>query len=471
MQQRRQEMAQGEQKDGPLSTDRDRVERSGYDDEISLVDLWLILARRRWWLIGIAVAVLVVGTLYALAQPTKYRFQTTIELPKDDNQTPLVTTGELRELIQELFIPIAEAELSADEPEYPVAEVQVIGVDALRVVLLRSTAMTERQGPVENMHQRVLAMVQAEFTEDVARIRQDLGDRLSQIQIEHANALRESASRQAELAESITATKTEHVEILREFDALQMALAESIVVAETQHTDTLRDLDAKQAAREREARDHQTELETLKRQDELVERQLAAITPLREEFAAEGATAAPGLMTFIQEPRTTLLNMQQRLEREQAVEITRALTQHRTHLQRLTRELADGKAQREAIVQRQEIEITRMNRDLQERATEREAIVSLQAIEIERMDRQLKDAEAEHEATAQLQSIERASLERLQNRISDTTARGAVAARAPRPEGQGRAMIMALSLVLGGMLGIFGAFFREFLDNVDAATE
>jgi len=472
MTQRKPEATPREQEENPSSPIGQRSERSGYDDEISLVDLWRILARRRWWLIGIAGAVSVLGALYALAQPTEYRFQTTIQLPTDENRVPVVTADELRSLVQELFIPMLEADMSDsdDELDQRLPETQLVEIESPRFVLLRSTTTRARHGSVEAMHEQLLELVQAEFADEVALIRQNIGDQLSQMQIEHANALRGLDARKAALAEAISTIRSEHGETLREFDAHQTALTESLVVTETQHADTLRDLDARQAAREREARDHQAELDTLEKQYELVEQQLEAIAPLREEFTAQAVTAAPGLVTFIQEPRTTLLNMQQHLERELTVEIPRAVTKHRTHLQRLTRELADGKAQREAIMQRQEIEITQMKRELRERETEREAIVTLQTIEIENLQRQLADAEAEYEATAQSQSIARASLEVLQNRISDATVSGAVAARAPRPAGPGPGMIMSLSLVLGGMLGVVGAFFREFLHNVNTAT-
>jgi len=53
-----------------------------YDDEISLVDLWLVLVRRKLLIISVFFMCLVLGSVYAFTRPVQYEYRTGIELAR-----------------------------------------------------------------------------------------------------------------------------------------------------------------------------------------------------------------------------------------------------------------------------------------------------------------------------------------------------------------------------------------------------
>lgn len=52
-----------------------------HSDEISLIEIWKVLERRRWWLIGIACLVTLAGSAYGTLQTPNHEFRTVIDVP------------------------------------------------------------------------------------------------------------------------------------------------------------------------------------------------------------------------------------------------------------------------------------------------------------------------------------------------------------------------------------------------------
>lgn len=53
-----------------------------YEDEISLIDLALVLMRRKWAALGVFLVCAAFGTVYALMQPLQYEYRTGVELAR-----------------------------------------------------------------------------------------------------------------------------------------------------------------------------------------------------------------------------------------------------------------------------------------------------------------------------------------------------------------------------------------------------
>jgi len=52
----------------------------GYDDEISLLDLWLVLAKRRYLLLAIALAFMAAGITGAVMKPIVYGYSAVLQI-------------------------------------------------------------------------------------------------------------------------------------------------------------------------------------------------------------------------------------------------------------------------------------------------------------------------------------------------------------------------------------------------------
>jgi LPS O-antigen subunit length determinant protein (WzzB/FepE family) len=90
------------------------------EDEISLVDLWLVLVRRRAIFITVAALCLVAGLLYAIAMPRSYQYSTSIEIGSrhDGASIELVESPEtLLAKINESYIPLARQQYLLAHPE------------------------------------------------------------------------------------------------------------------------------------------------------------------------------------------------------------------------------------------------------------------------------------------------------------------------------------------------------------------
>lgn len=142
-------------------------------DEISLIDLWLVLARRKWMIIGITILCLALGAGYAWMKPVTYEYRTGIRLAaihggKKSDGWKLLTSGErTMALLNELIIPQQRQKLfGAAEDKGP--KIDVVRQKKDRSLTLKSNAQQKNAGQVKQLHQAVaeeLARRQAEVLE------------------------------------------------------------------------------------------------------------------------------------------------------------------------------------------------------------------------------------------------------------------------------------------------------------------
>ena len=341
-----------------------------YDDEISLIDLWRVLERRRWWLFGIALVVFLTGTAWALMQTPQYEFRTIISLPVDGDAEPLVPVTQLREEGEHLILPEVIQELREQHDIRNLsADLQRPGETA--ALAIRTTAPEARREAVERLHERL------------------------------ASGLLVAAGGQLETARAETESRLQAVQL--EHDAWRMDLA------------------ARQDRLSRQVEEYQKQLEWLEDRQELVDTQRGEAVALLEELAAAPAGGAPDVLATGQASRVTLLARKQMLEREQVLGLPE---QH----QYLEQQLAAAQSALQRVTSELEFDQQRF---------------ALARADYERRLAQLRDAEV----------------------------RGAVARMSDSPAEDPRNLVVALSLVLGLMLGVFGAFFREFLASVRATEE
>lgn len=88
------------------------------EDEISLIDLWLVLVKRKKVLLSIILLSLVVGFLVAFFLPVKYEYSTSIEIgtrPVDgQNEVPIEPIQSVLAKLQDAYIPLAISSYQTD---------------------------------------------------------------------------------------------------------------------------------------------------------------------------------------------------------------------------------------------------------------------------------------------------------------------------------------------------------------------
>lgn len=344
-----------------------------YDDEISLVDLWKVLARRKWWILSVTITVFLLGTAYGVFQSPSYSYQTTIQLGQDSEgnrvENPEVTVS----FLNDVLIPGIWRDLVADGDDIKPPEARARHTEGTEYVHLTTSAPLQRQESVEQLHSLTARALRREHNILIADARARLDDQRRTRELEHEARL----------------------------DELRDELG---------------------TIEERKAR-ATSQLELLEEERSLLEEQIEDLHPLRSQLdTAISDTDQQSAPLWTMMPMTSITEMRFSAERRIRTQIPDQI------------------------------------HEVQQRLTELET--SGQRIESE-----IEREQARHD-------MRMAALKRDEERIRETTARGsAYALASDTPEGPGRSLFAALSLVLGLMLGIFGAFFREFLSNVRATED
>lgn len=101
-----------------LAPDKRPLPRAPDDDEISLIDLWIVLVRRKWVVGGVLLLCLLLGLAWALLKSPSYQYETTIQVGQvfsGDVLQPIEPVGSVLAKIQETYIPLARGRVLSGE--------------------------------------------------------------------------------------------------------------------------------------------------------------------------------------------------------------------------------------------------------------------------------------------------------------------------------------------------------------------
>lgn len=130
------------------------------DDDISLVDLWLILTRRKWTIVCITALCLALGVAYALIKSKTYEYRTGIELarvhggPGSSGLELVFPKDESVTVLQDLIIPQARENLFGKEHGQRY-KVEVNREASKNTVLLKTESESQDRKKVEKLHQNI----------------------------------------------------------------------------------------------------------------------------------------------------------------------------------------------------------------------------------------------------------------------------------------------------------------------------
>lgn len=429
------------------------------DDEISLYDLWAVLVQRRWVLLGVALAVSAAGLIYALSKPPAYRYTTVLEVGRFPVGDPLDNDRAMRYLQ-----PPEEVSLKLDEVHIPNA-VQPQGEEQnttpLRVenppegglVLLHSEANESRAERIRATHRAVVDALLADHRELAAREEQRRQLMLDRARrgLQHLEDPRIRQSRIGPRERAVAEAEQALVTLDEDYRMRKLDLENEIQAKERE----LASLVEKRRHLEREEGRLETLGELLAQQIEEGKR-LAGMLESTRSGAQEAVGRAP----------------------DEAFGLLLVTAQ----LERAARRLA-------GLRERSAVELPRETDRLAERLSENARRQSTVAEQFEVLNARLRHASAAYNSekarlSRQLQAAETTLRETKATYERDVaTARGvvdearlavdevlhteavAVAKRSAHPVGAGSGLVGALSVILGLMLGVFAAFFAEFVSR------
>lgn len=130
-------------------------------DEVTLVDLWLVLQRHTRLIAGIFAAVLALGLVLALLMPRHYAYTTTIQIARDGNGL-LEQPETLLAKLNESYIPYVLQQQFGADPAAPRPRIEASIPKDSRIIVMRS------QGPADaqELHVRLHGLIMERLAQD-----------------------------------------------------------------------------------------------------------------------------------------------------------------------------------------------------------------------------------------------------------------------------------------------------------------
>lgn len=381
------------------------------DDEISLIDLALVLLRRKWLIMGILLLCGGMGLAYALfmtGEPS-YRYTTVIELARMDDGSPIEDTDSVKTLLEQTVIPMFRSEMrnAHEDMGYRPPEVSVeIPSGSTRLIRLSTDIPQSRQDEVIDLHDKLVEELKGEhsvmyFTQTTS-LEREKGD----------------------------------IERVLEADLADIDMRKFSFLTDIESVEN----NLKKLEEEKKYINHQrARLQEEKAQikDNINE------AKKRLDFAREQQKRAPDEAT--DESRAmTLLMIQDQIEKAD----TRLFDlNHRFNVEIPDRE--------------DKLDLSLIDNNMSMQKDQRA---------LEELKEKIENIKAEYSRTLEAHKQALAEINDKLNLMSPTEARYIGLQSMQSVGGTSKKLILALSLVLGGMLGVFGAFFAEFVGKIKEAS-
>ncbi|MEW6691443.1 MAG: Wzz/FepE/Etk N-terminal domain-containing protein [Pseudomonadota bacterium] len=162
------------------------------DDEISLVDLWIAIARRKKLVLTVFILVVTLGLIVAFAIPKSYTYSTAIEISKywgGSSYAQLESPESVKSKLENVYIPQATHSESVSPP----LEVRVENPKNSLVLILKSKTPEADAERTRAVHERIVQAIAKEHAEQLSTLRGIYESQLKAAQAE-AHALESTPS-------------------------------------------------------------------------------------------------------------------------------------------------------------------------------------------------------------------------------------------------------------------------------------
>jgi len=430
------------------------------EDEISLIDLWLVLVRR--WRVAVLVALMVftAGSVFAYVTPKKFKYYTTLEIGTmtvddgENTKTRLIDPPEtLRAKIEESYIPLAEHRYYSVYPEdsriYKLSarvpkSSEVVVVEGQGTKDTQKTYLGILQDVVDGVvkdHARATESVRSAFETKLAKARLKLEELQDPSTLLASKKQLDADLRKAEL----------DLEELKDKRVLAVPLQN--IEAEIEHNKKVL-LNLKD-----QERLFQAQYKRLDEVDQLLHKQITELqdqinTSLARRKTASDEVRDPAMAMAMlmvdnetQQNRLRLANLEERLFIDQ-----------KNERETLENKLEDNR--REQEVQRKVLE--KVQGELVKLSVENKRDQEAKSPEIAVLKEKIAKLEADNRRAIAAQKESVRDLETNLQNLRETRALLPPVASI-EPIGPRKLVVVALSIVLGGLLGIFAAFLTDFI--------
>lgn len=378
------------------------------EEEIDLVQIWLVLLKRKYLIAGICFLCALIGVAIAFTMPLKYAYKTSIEIG-----TTLTSTGSGVEStmieppevvlakIKESYIPRAIVQMMEKNVEQSFIT-QAKNPKKSNLIVLTTRGTADLAGPVHELHSLIIEPLLEDHLQVINVPRRDYEISVNQqkIQLEKLQNPRIFSIKEKEMLIQINAAKMKLSEL---DDQKQLLLSQDKRLTETQAL--------------------------LRKQADTVEANLAQVYASRPKATEEVGTEAQAM---------TLLMINSQIEQNE---------KRLAHLQ-----------------ERLNITLENQKETLQKKVAENRRAWSLQKERISKLQSQFEKLKISHELELENQKNNIYTIENKIDGLRETRLLS-VATRSSRPTGPRKLLILLLSGVVGLMGGIMMAFFAEFASN------
>jgi len=97
------------------------LEQNNSDDEVNLLDLWLLIVKRRFLLLSVLLICFLIGVVYSFSMPVKYTYSTAIEIGRGDYSKtgvfqPVEAPSSVLAKLQQSYIPLETRKAIEENP-------------------------------------------------------------------------------------------------------------------------------------------------------------------------------------------------------------------------------------------------------------------------------------------------------------------------------------------------------------------
>jgi LPS O-antigen subunit length determinant protein (WzzB/FepE family) len=157
---------------------------AGAPDEISLVDLAKVLWNRRWWMVSIALATVVLALLFALSKEHEYRYTTTLRIGEVNIDKRVSNVEEVRETLERQLLPSLRSSFTDRHGLHRLPfDLTIEAGQAGGLVALVSESVVENEGLVSAFHSELASMLVVRHSEIL-----DVISRQTERRLEHLYA-------------------------------------------------------------------------------------------------------------------------------------------------------------------------------------------------------------------------------------------------------------------------------------------
>ncbi|MQM37944.1 hypothetical protein KBTX_01948 [wastewater metagenome] len=208
----------------PVAQRSDGTDWSTYtDDEISLLDLWAVLIRRRVWLFGVTVVVLLAAVAYALSRVPVYEYRALVEIASQaDGTTPIEKPSAVAARFNDIYIPQATSAWSEAHPEDPAPKVKANAAGDADLVRLSGEGTEARA----DAYTALMKDAVARLTKVHASVTERLRNRLRQQQSRAQRRLTTARNSVDELQARQKMLDEQAARLTREIEMQQQALGD-----------------------------------------------------------------------------------------------------------------------------------------------------------------------------------------------------------------------------------------------------